>query len=184
MANMFETVVLNMQKTGMYQFLLPFLLSLAIFYGLLRKSRIFGEPREVLSINAVVAVVASFMVWSAPIILGVNIEQSLASFFVQGMTATLIIIVFLLIAGLFFPPDLAKHLSERLNQPKYAMGFLIFAGVIAAAIFFSSGIINVFLPEGLRFTLDDITPGAISEIFALVLIVGAIVFITWGGGEK
>lgn len=184
MANMFETVILKMRETGMFQFLFPFMLSTAIFYGLLRKSKIFGDPREVVSINAVVALVASFMVWSAPILLGVDIEQSLANFFVQGMTATLVVLVGLLITGMFFPPDLAKHLSEKLNTPKYVSAFLIFGILIGVAVFLSSGLINIFLPEGLRFTGADITEDLVASIVAVILLLGTALVIVWGGGGE
>jgi len=80
MANPFETVILNMRETGMFQFMLPFMLSSAIFYGLLRKSQIFGDPARSVTVNAVVALVASFMIWASPIILGIDIETRLASF--------------------------------------------------------------------------------------------------------
>lgn len=184
MANMFETVILKMRETGMYQFLLPFFLSMAIFYGLLRKSKIFGNPSEVVSINAVVAIVASFMVWSAPILLGINVEQQLASFFVHGMTATLVVLVGLLVVSMFFPPDLPGELSKRLNTPKWAAAFLIFGGLIATAVLLSSGLINVFLPEGMQFTGAEITDDLIAEIGVLVLLLGTVLMLVWGGGGE
>lgn len=182
MANMFETVILKMRETGMYQFLLPFMLTMAIFYGLLRKSKIFGNPRETVSINAVVSIVASFMVWSAPILLGVNIEQSLAAFFVQGTTATLVLLVGLLITSMFFPPDLPTELSKVLKAPKHVSAFIILGLLIGAAVFFSSGLINIFLPEGLRITGEEITGEMVASIVGALLILGTTVLIVWGGG--
>jgi hypothetical protein len=181
MANMFETVILNMRDAGMYQFLLPFLLSMAFFYGLLRKSKLFGDPKETVSLNAVVAIVASFMVWSAPIVLGIDIEQNMAGFFVQAMTGMVVLVVGLLITSLFFPPDLTKELSAALNMSRWGAAFLIFGILIAVTILISSGLVNVFLPEGWRFSLSDISVDAVSQIFVIVLIIGAIVFIVWGG---
>ena len=92
-------------------FLLPFTLTSAIFYGALRKSQIFGEPEKNVAVNGVVSLVASMMVWAAPIILGIDIQTSLATFFVQGLFATLVIMVGLVIVGMFAPPDLSKTLS-------------------------------------------------------------------------
>lgn len=184
MPNMFETVVLRMRDAGMYQFLLPFMLSLAIFYGLLRKSRIFGDPREAVSINAVVSVVAAFMVWSAPVILGVNIEQSLANFFVQGSTATLVVIVSLLITSMFFPPDLATQISKTLKAPKYVSAFIIFGFLVGAAIFISSGLFNILLPEGLRISGSDVSEEMVATIIGALLVIGTALVIVWGGGEK
>jgi hypothetical protein len=184
MANMFETVILNMQRTGMYQFLLPFMLSMAIFYGLLRRSKIFGEPRETVSINAVVSMVASFMVWSAPILLGINVETGLANFFVQSATATLVIIVGLLITSMFFPPDLANELSKIFKTPKHVSAFLIFGGLVAGAILISSGVITFFLPEGLELGEGGLSDEMVASIVGALLIVGTALVIVWGGGEK
>jgi ABC-type nickel/cobalt efflux system permease component RcnA len=114
-ANAFETVILKMRDLGMFQFLLPFMLTATIFYGLLRKSKIFGEEFRAITVNAVVALVAAFMVWAAPIILGVNIETGLAAFFLQGMSATLILLVGLMMTSMFFPPDLAAE-ARRVQE--------------------------------------------------------------------
>ncbi len=184
MSNMFEVVILKMRETGMYQFFLPFLLSMALFYGLLRKSKIFGEPREVVSINAVVAIVASFMVWSAPILLGINIEQSLSNFFLQGMSATLFVLVSLLIISMFFPPDLPSQLSKIFNTSKHVSAFLVFGILVSVAILFSSGIINIFLPEPFRLTNINISEDLAAAVFGAVLIIGTALLIVWGGGEK
>jgi len=182
MANIFETVILNMRDAGFFQFLFPFMLSTAMFFGLLRKSKIFGDPREVLSINAVVALVASFMVWSAPILLGINMEEKLATFFVQGVTATLVVLVGLLIASMFFPPDMAGHISTILKTPRYVSAFLIFGILVGAGIFLSSGLINIFLPEGIRFTGAEISEELVTSILAVVLLLGTVLIIVWGGG--
>lgn len=144
MANPFETVVVNMRELGFFQFLLPFMLSSAIFYGLLRKSKIFGDPTNSVSINAVIAIVASFMIWASPIILGIDIETSLASFFVYGASLMLITMVGLMIVGMLVPGDLPEHFKTVFkNNPKVWMAILalgIIAGVVAAVL---SGLISI-----------------------------------------
>lgn len=181
MVNVFETVILKMRDAGMYQFLFPFFLSMAFFYGLLRKSKLFGDPRDMVSLNAVVAIVASFMVWSAPVILGIDIEQNMAAFFVHAMTAALVLVVGLLITSLFFPPDLADQLSKTLNMSKWGSAFLIFGILIAGTLLITSGLVNVFLPEGMRFSMGNLTADWISEVFIIVLIAGAVLLTVWGG---
>jgi len=185
-ANAFETVILKMRDLGMFQFLLPFMLTTTIFYGLLRKSKIFGEEFRAITVNAVVSLVAAFMVWSAPIILGVNIETGLASFFLQGTSATLVVLVGLLMVSMFFPPDLATEL-QKLDTFKRHGAAIVVMGIIAMlAITVSSGLINVFLPQGFRFgdggTTTFWTDETISSISMIGLLLGTVLILVWGGG--
>jgi len=186
-ANAFETVILKMRDLGMFQFLLPFMLTTTIFYGLLRKSKIFGEEFRAITVNAVVSLVAAFMVWSAPIILGVNIETSLASFFLQGTSATLIVLVGLLMASMFFPPDLATELQKLDAVKKHGVAILVMSILALLAITVSSGLVNVFLP-GFRFgeggTATFWTDETISSIAMIVLLLGTVFILVWGGGKS
>lgn len=172
MADPFQTVVLKMKELGFFQFLFPFMLSAAIFYGLLRKSQVFGKPDENISVNAIVALVAAFMVWSYPILAGVNVETQLSAFFMHGMTATLVILVGVLVSSMFFKPDLPEQLSKILNTSKGA-GIIIIAGmIIAGGILFSSGLINVFNLELTLATSDMLsTVGVVFLLLITVLII-------------
>jgi len=187
-ANAFETVILKMRDLGMFQFLLPFMLTTTIFYGLLRKSKIFGEEFRAITVNAVVSLVAAFMVWSAPIILGVNIETSLASFFLQGTSATLVVLVGLLMASMFFPPDLATELQKLDAVKKHGVAILVMSILALLAITVSSGLVNVFLPQGFRFgeggTATFWTDETISSIAMIGLLLGTVFILVWGGGKS
>jgi uncharacterized membrane protein YjfL (UPF0719 family) len=186
-ANAFETVILKMRDLGMFQFLLPFMLTATIFYGLLRKSRIFGEEFRAITVNAVVALVAAFMVWAAPIILGVNIETSLAAFFLQGTSATLILLVGLMMASMFFPPDLAAELQKLEGFKKHGVAVLVAAIITVIAIVISSGMINIFLPAGIRFgTGGDISLSdeTMSSILMVLLLLGTVAVLVLGGTGK
>lgn len=187
MANAFETVILKMRDLGMFQFLLPFMLTATIFYGLLRKSKIFGEEFRAITVNAVVALVAAFMVWAAPIILGVNIETGLAAFFLQGMSATLILLVGLMMTSMFFPPDLAAELQKLEGFKKHGVAVLVAAIITVIAIVISSGMINIFLPAGIRFgTGGDISLSdeTMSSILMVLLLLGTVAVLVWGGTGK
>jgi len=188
MASPFETVILRLNQLGFYQFFLPFILTSAVFYGALRKSQIFGEPEKNVAVNAIIAIVASMMVWSAPIILGIaDFGAKLATFFVQGLSATLVIMVSLIVVGLFAPPDMSKTLTEKLGN-KY-LGVALVAGlVIGLGIFLSSGMVNFFIPGGIsgQAAIDPETMSLI--IFAAIMII-TILFIVGGsavvgGGGK
>ncbi|MFH1623251.1 MAG: hypothetical protein ABIA12_01910 [Candidatus Aenigmatarchaeota archaeon] len=182
MANVFETVILRMRDMGMFQFLLPFMLTATIFYGLLRKSRIFGDEFRAITVNAVVSLIAAFMVWAAPIILGVDIETGLASFFLQGTTATLVVLVGMLITSMFFPPDLAAELKSLDILKKHGGKLLFISFVVAAAVLVSSGLVNVFLPVGVGegFWTDE----NVSSVLMLGLLLGTVFIMVWGGGNN
>lgn len=181
MANVFETVILKMRDMGMFQFMLPFMLTSAIFYGLLRKSRIFGDEFRSITVNAVVSLVAAFMVWSAPIILGVDIETGLASFFLQGTTATLVVLVGMLITSMFFPPDLAAELKSLNILGRHGGKFLLLSFVVVAAVLVSSGLIDVFMPAG--FGEGAWSDDNVSSVLMLVLLLGTVYVLLWGGGN-
>lgn len=184
MANPFETVILKMKDLGMFQFMFPFLLSAAIFYGLIRKSKVFGEPEKNVAINAVVSLVAAFMVWSYPILAGVDIETQLASFFMQGMSATLVILIGLLISSMFMPPDLPAELSKIFKTGKFGSVILIAGILIGGGILVSSGMIKIFLPQNLfsNMGISDDMILTIGVLLLLVISVGVIVFVGGTGG--
>lgn len=187
MVNAFETVILKMRDLGMFQFLLPFMLTTTIFYGLLRKSKIFGEEFRAITVNAVVSLVAAFMVWAAPIILGVNIETSMASFFLQGTSATLIILVGLLMVSMFFPPDLAAELKGLNITGKYGSGILIVGIIVAVGVALTSGLAGLFLPAGWQIGTGSgelLSPDNVSSILMIVLLLGTVFILVWGGGSK
>ncbi|MDI6807290.1 MAG: hypothetical protein QMD14_05845, partial [Candidatus Aenigmarchaeota archaeon] len=62
MVSPFEAVVQRLWDLGFFTYILPYILTVAIFYGLLRKSQIFGAPEKNVAVNASVALVASLFV--------------------------------------------------------------------------------------------------------------------------
>ena len=58
MSDLFVDVIKKLQDIGAFNFLFPYILTSAIFYGLLRKSQIFGKPDENVAVNGVIAIVA------------------------------------------------------------------------------------------------------------------------------
>jgi hypothetical protein len=173
----FDTAIKSLGDMGFFKFLLPFMLSAAIFYGLLRKTQLFGPPEKNTAVNATVALCASFFVWSMPVILGIDVEKQLAAFFVQGMTVTLVSMIGLLVGGMFLPPDLPKVISEKLKSG-VGLSIIIVGGLILGVILLiSSGLFKVFAPSGFTFKLPSET---ISTIGVVLLLLGAVIAIIWG----
>ncbi len=181
MATPFEMVVLKMKELGFFQFLFPYMLSSAIFYGLLRKSQVFGDPDKNVSVNAVVALVASFMVWAYPILTGTDISVQLSAFFVQGMSATLIIMMGVMVAGMFFPPDLPKILNEKFKTGGFWSAVLVVGIIGGLVILVTSGLTTVFFPKGGPSVSEDtlLTVGVV-----IILIISTVAIVALGGGGK
>ena len=175
MATFFEIAILKLQSLGFFTFLLPFILTAAIIYGGLRRAQLFGEPERNVAVNAIVAFVISLFVWAAPIILGINIEAKLSSFFIQGFSVSLIVLIALVLAGMFFPPDLAKSLGDKIKAPYFYGAIIIVALIVGGIILVSSGLATVLFPKGIGVKVSSDVFISIAVIIALVVSVAVIV---------
>lgn len=178
MANPFDFVIVRLNQLGFFQLLL-FVLTSAVFYGLLRKSQLFGEPQKNVVVNGVVALVAAFMVWSAPTLLGIDITTATTTFFVQGVSASLIIMVALMITGMFAPEGLGKVLQENLKG-RFLAGVLILGLIVALGIFFASGISNIFFPAT-SFTAGLSTDTITIIVIGVLMVISVLVMVGIGG---
>jgi len=178
MPDVFTPVIERLQEIGAFNFLFPYILTSAIFYGLLRKSQIFGKPEENVAVNGVVALVAGFMILAYPILSGVSIEGLLPAFFMQGLVVLLVFMVVLMIMGMFLPPDLPKVLSEGLLQGNKALGILVVGVIFGFLILFLSGLSDVLLGKQV---IGELSPDIINIVVIILLLVVPIVLITWSG---
>jgi hypothetical protein len=179
MANTFDFVIVRLNQLGFFQLLL-FVLTSAVFYGLLRKSKLFGEADRNIVVNGVVALVAAFMVWSAPTLLGIDIVTSTTTFFVQGISATLVVMLALMITGMFAPEGLGKVLQENLKG-RFLAAVLILGLIVALGIFFASGISNIFFPAS-TFSTGLSTDTITIIVIGVMMIISVVVIIGVGGG--
>ena len=175
MPTFFETAILKLQALGFFTFLLPFILTAAIIYGGLRRAQLFGEPEKNVAVNAIVAFVISLFVWAAPIILGIDIEAKLSSFFIQGFSVSLIVLIALVLAGMFFQPDLAKNLSDKFKGPAFWGVVIIVALIVGGIILVSSGLATVLFPKGIGVKVSSDVFISIAVIAALVVTIAVIV---------
>ena len=201
MVDVFTIVIKKLQEMGAFNFLFPFMLTTAIFYGLLRKSKLFSVTKKEYkrdkggkqiteevevgsSVNAIIALVAGFMVWAYPILSGVNIEQQLSMFFMQGTIATLVLIVVLMLTGMFLPPDLPKQLQDLFfKNNKLGVGaILIIAAVVGIIILVTSGLLNLIV--GPIFTKIDLGNDTVLTVVVLGLLILPLIFIFKEGKES
>jgi len=175
-----EMTIQKLRDLGFFQFILPYMLTAAIIYGALRKSKLFGEPDRNITVNGVIALVIAFMVWAYPIIAGVDVEAKLATFFAQGMAATLVIMLGLIISGLFLPPDLPKFIGDKIKSGKGLSVLLVVGGLIGFTVLITSGLVNIFLPQG--FNLGGTGEDWTGVIVLAGLMVGSVALIAFMGG--
>jgi drug/metabolite transporter (DMT)-like permease len=180
MTSALETVLINLNKMGFFSFL-PFLLTSAIFYGLLRRSKLFGEPEKNVVVNAIVALVAAFMVWAYPIITGTSIEeyqQFFSTFFLKGTVATLTVVIGLIIAGMFFPETIGTSLKENLKG-KLGVGIIILGLLIGAGVLLASGTTSLF-----GISMENVSSDLIYSIIFMIIFVGIIGAVVWLTGRE
>ncbi len=176
MPNIFEPVILQLREIGAFQFLFPFVLTSAIFYGLLRKSEIFGKPERNVAVNGVISLVASFMVWAFPIIQGVDIEAQLSAFFAQGTFVTLGLMIALMFAGMIIPEP-SKALGEFFKGNKVG-GVIIVSIALGIFIFITSGLFNLIVGPSVLATIPS------DIIITVAVIILLIVPLYWIMGQE
>lgn len=182
MVSPFEIVIQNLDKIGALRFLFPFFLTSAVFYGLLRKSQLFGKPEENVSVNAVIAIVAAFLIWAYPVLTGIAVENILSKFLFQGLIALVTIVIGLMISGMFVPGGLGEYLGKTLEKKTtFWVGIVIFGLLVATAIFISSGAYSIIFPQGLGF---EISEDIVLSVVTLAALVGTMVAVVWFTGKE
>jgi len=132
--NIFVPMVKRIIDIGAMNLIL-FMLFLAIIYAILKKSKLLGES---IVINAVVALVAAFLIFVYPTISGFDLLKPVSTFITQSSVLIILLLVALLAASLFYP-DMSKVLGEVVKGP--TMIYVLIAVLIALAIV--SGLVGV-----------------------------------------
>lgn len=185
MVSPFELTIKKLAELGFFSFFLPFLMTLAVFYGLLRRSQVFGKPEENIAVNAIVALVAAFMVWAYPILAGVDIATKLSTFLFQGTIAMLTVLVGLLIGSMVFPEGLGKALGEKFKGGGFWAAVLVLAVLVGFGVFLASGLSDMFFQPGVG--LGALSQDILITVFVLILLivtVGGIVVAAGGKPEE
>jgi hypothetical protein len=180
MPDIFTPVILQLKEIGAFNFLFPFFLTSAIFYGLLRKSQIFGPAEKNTAVNSIISLVASFMVWAFPVIQGVNIEAQLSAFFMQGLAVSLVFMVALMLSGMIFKENLSEQLSQILQGNK-GLTILLIAIGLGMVIFVSSGLFNLIISPDI---LSSIPTDVLLALGVIILLILPLLLITSGGGTS
>jgi hypothetical protein len=168
MATLFELVVRKMIEWGFYGYLFPFLLTLALFYGLLSKSKLLGGSPLV---NGVIALCAAFLIFGFPILAGISLALPLSMFFAHTTVFLLVFVMAFLLASLFYP-DMMDWLASVFTR-RTTLWAMLGLGMV---LFISSGLMSV-LTQQIYAPPTPGVPALPTDI--IILIVGVVLFVVF-----
>lgn len=122
------------------------------------------------------------MVWSYPVLAGVDLTTQFPTFFVQASVAMLVITISLLMTSMFMPPNLPDQISKAIGGRLWVI--LVVALLIGGGILISSGMIIVFFPSGVGPATAGLDQDTIMTLGVLGLFFGTILVMVWGGRGK
>ncbi|MBU5688352.1 MAG: hypothetical protein KQA41_00240 [Candidatus Aenigmarchaeota archaeon] len=168
MVNPFKVLVERMAETGIYDFLLPMIVFWALMYGLLRKSKIFGDSEP---IYALLTFVFSLFIWGyAATLPEMSIGKPMSIFTAQFFIIALVFLFAFLGASIAYP-DFVDALNYAFKGSNTMIWIFIVIGII---IFFVSGMGNILNLQGTIFKGGS--GGVI--LFVLLLFLGLAIAVT------
>src|SRR5437867_5986972 len=134
MADIFATGIQFLSDLGFYNFFFPFILFVALFYALFKKSMLLGDSPI---LNATVSIVIAFMILDYGVLLNFNLHTPLATFFTMATVFILFIMVGFLLASFFYP-----NLQEFLSSVFVRRGTLFGMIIVGLTVMIASGLIT------------------------------------------
>ncbi len=163
MDNLFQMIAIRLGELGFYDFLLPWLITSAIIWGLLQKSKIFGE--SAVAINSVLSLAISFLVWGFLASSGFSIAGPLSHFFTMIAVVIIVISVGLIASSLFYP-DFGKNLTDVFKGSGWIVAFLVIVGIL----FILSGLTSVLTKNLPKFGVGKDIVGLLAGLLFFVVI--------------
>ena len=156
--DIFTPLIGNLNQIGFYKFVLPWLFTLAVVYGVLLKVKVFEESQK--SLNGILAIVAAFFVVNyTPV--GFALDSFFTQVFGVGILILTGIFVVLLLMGLVGLKGQDIFKAENIKGGGLAI-ILLIAFIIF--LFFSIG--------GVKISADQLT-----IIAVMIFIVAALAYI-------
>ena len=169
-----EILVGNLNMLGFYDFFLPFILFVAIIFGLLQKNKVFGEENTK-SIDGIVAMCVSFFVINyTPIGLYFSMLFAIGASIIGAILVGVILLgMFGINMGAFFNDK--KGIPNSKATPAIA-GVLL---VVIALFLYASGLYDKFI----KGYVPSIGEDTITTVVAILFVIVVFVVIT-GAGKK
>jgi hypothetical protein len=158
-------VLNNWDSYGVFSYVLPFLIIFAVVFGILQKSKIFGEAKEVKGINAVLAVAIGLTSLQFDFVS--TFFATIFPRFGVGLSILLVLIIFL---GLFLTDDDRKKSHGGLKAVGWIVGVLVVFWALSEWNFWGDSF-------GLGYWLQDY----FWTIIIVIAIVGGIIGVMKGG---
>ncbi len=126
MASPFDSLVLMLKDIGFFGYFLPWLLTFAVIYGLLVKSKVLGEDQKI--IGVVSLAISFFVIGFGSIVLG----EFFASLFGMGIVVLSVILVMVLFVAM------AGGDVSKLAENKQVIALLVGVGIVVIIALMSS----------------------------------------------
>lgn len=188
MASVLGNVIGFLQKIGIYDVVLPFLLTFTIVFAILEKSKVLGQeeiegkPYTRKNLNAMVAFVIGFLVIASS-----RLVEAITTVSANIIILLLLSVFFLMLIGTFFGKE--EDVALEKGFWRYLFMIIMFLGIVfifLAAIKTDAGI--SWLDVMLNWIRMFWTSTAVASI---ILIIGIIVFVwlmvsppQWGKGNQ
>ncbi|MEK6923501.1 MAG: hypothetical protein AABW84_02310 [Nanoarchaeota archaeon] len=181
-----DNALILLQQFGFFRVILPFLLIWGIFYAILLKTKVLGDPAEqqVKNIAGVIATVAGFLfITYTPVVEAIAILLPQASFL-------LVVALLVLMTLAFIIPNWEEKSNEFAGYPLVALiifVLLIFVGIVGFAVGENVPILynlSALLSGQIAFAIPE---EALNTMIALGLILGiplAVIFFMVRGAKK
>ncbi len=176
MASMLGNVIQFFDKIGIYEVVMPFLLTFTIVFAILEKTKVLGTegdkngPRK--NINALVAFVIGFMV-----IASAQLVQIVTQVSSQVVILILLIVFFLTLVGTFYKPTSTGETVPGNWQTFFL--FFMFIGILfifLAAIKTQNG--YSWLEIGINYLANYWSSTAVASILLIIVIIATVWWIT------
>jgi hypothetical protein len=181
-----ENVISSLNNIGIFQFFLPFIILFAVVYGILNKSKIFGDPEKDKGVNRINAIIsfasaAFVMLYPTTSLAIIDLSSFLANMFAGTLIYAVTIIAFMIVMFMIATP-LNKGQQPDFSRPVLVGG--VVAVVLIIALFLSSGGAQIF--PGISYTgggfgplfVGSIDPSVIALILVLAIMIIAVFWIT------
>ena len=169
MVSPFEMAAQKISELGFFNFVLPFFITGAVFYGLLRRSNLFST-----GINVTISLSISLFLWGYLVTTSaLEIGTPMAKFFTQ-ITMVILLFLFAIVASSLFIPELNESLKSA-----FPGGTFIWVMVIIFAIIFfvTSGLGNLTgIPQALH------GPAGSIVLIMFFLFIGTLIAVFVGRG--
>lgn len=187
MASAFGNAIVFLGKLGLYDVILPFLLTFTIIYAIMDKTKILGQdtfegkqyPKK--NLNALVAFCIGFLVIASS-----NLVSLINTTLAQIVVLFMICVFYLALVGIFYKDNVEGAFNDKWKLFFMVVLLISIVLIFANAILLENGqSVLEFIYSQLAFNIDS---AAVSSIVLILLIAGAMWYIVSpnqsSGGEK